>query len=392
MLLFGLLFQTEGVSYDQLFEGGRAALTENRLREAQATLERAVKLKPASAEAWLALAETYRKLKQTTPAHTAAVKAEALGKGDPAILRGLSTYYSDAGDLARAADYEERYAAVVPEDRDAFPRAIALRLQARQAKLAIVLAQKAVAVEDRADLRYLLGKAYGADNQWSKAVAEFQRAILLNPYEESSYFDLGQALLDRGDFAAAVQVLEGGRKVFDKSPQIELALGAAYLGQKRFNEAGAVLLRTISLAPEAAQAYTLLGLLLDESKTLLPEITATFRTFADAHPRQYLPQFLYGKALLAQGQNLAEAEDRLRRSIVLQSGFWESHYQLGLLLEKYRNFTGAIAELKKASTLAPKSPAPHQQLARLYESMGKAAEAKLERATAQRLAGGAAPK
>ena len=388
VLLIGLLFWADGVSYDQLIQGGRSALRENRLREAQAAFERAVKVKPESAEAWLVLAETYRKMKLATQARFAALRAEGLAKNDPSILQGLSTYYADAGDPAKSADFADRYAAAAgASDPEAAPRAMVARLQAKQPKLAIALGVKALAAQERADLRYLLGRAYEADGQWSKAAAEFRRAIELQPYEESYYIDFGQALLDRRDFAAAVQVLSAGRKMFDKSPRIEVALGEAYLAQKQFDAAGDALLRAVVLAPQAPQAYTILGLLLDESKARLPEITSALAAFANTHPRQYLPQCLYGKALLAEGKNLAEAEDRLRRSIVLEGGFWESHYLYGVLLVRFRNLTGAVTELKKAGTLAPKNPAPHQELARVYELMGKTAEAKLERAAAGRLGG-----
>jgi len=46
---------------------------------------------------------------------------------------------------------------------------------------------------------------------------------------------------------------------------------------------------------------------------------------------------------------------------------------------------GAVASLKKASTLEPKAPDPHVILADVYDQMKRKADADRERATAKRL-------
>jgi Flp pilus assembly protein TadD len=196
---------------------------------------------------------------------------------------------------------------------------------------------------------------------------------------------LSQLLLDQENYQTAVQVLEAGRKIFDKSPEIELALGAAYDGLKKYDDAAFCFLKTVTLAPQAPHAYTLLGGVLDHSTRWLPEITSAFASFAEAQPKQYLPQFLYGKALLA-GGDLVQAEARLRRALALEPGFWESHYQLGILLEKKRNLPEALEALKKSASLAPRNPLPRQEMAKIYDLTGKPAQAKIERDAAARAA------
>jgi Flp pilus assembly protein TadD len=391
-LLLWLLFLADP-GYDQLLQQGLVALKTNRMEDARLKLERAVKLKPDGGEAWAALAQTYARLKFTVSAHNAAARAEAVAGKNPAVLRGLADYYVAAGDSTHAADYEERYAlAAGARDSDAILRAVTLRIQAKQAKQAIALALKALVLGDNAQLRGLLASAYELDKQPVRAINEYNRAIILDPYEESYYFQLSQLLMDQENFATARQVLEAARKIFDKSPQIELALGTAYYGLKKYDDAGFAFLKTVTLAPQAPQAYTFLGRVLDQSTQWLPEITAAFASFAEAQPRQYLPQFLYGKALLLGGKDLAEAQLRLQKSIALENGFWESHYQLGILLQKRQQLPQAEAELKKSAALAPHNPLPHQQLARLFETMGKPADAKMERAAAEKAAAAARPR
>jgi Flp pilus assembly protein TadD len=391
-LLLWLLFWADP-GYDQLLQEGLVALKTNRMEDARSNLERAVKLKPDGGEAWAALAQVYTRLNFAISAHNAAARAEAAAAKNPAVLRGLADYYTAAGDAAHAADYEERYAlALGARDPAALMRAVTLRIQAKQTKSAVALATKGLAAGDNAQLRGLLASAYEADKQPVRAINEYNRAIMLDPYDESYYFQLSQLLIDEGNFATARQVLEAARKIFDKSPEIELALGTAYYGLKKYDEAGFSFLKTVTLAPQAPQAYTFLGRVLDQTTKWLPEITSAFATFAEAQPRQYLPQFLYGKALLLGGKDVAGAELRLRKSIALESGFWESHYQLGILLQQRRQLPQAEVELKKSVALGPKNPLPHLQLARLFDLMGKPADAKLERAAAERAAAGENPR
>ncbi len=377
--------------YDQLLREGLASLKADQTAQARASLERAVKLNANGGEAWAGLAQIYFKLNFAVSARNAASKAEALARTQPEVLRDLADYYSLTSEKTRAADFAERYwTAAGSHDRDAILRAVSLRLEAKQTKLAIDLALKGLAAGDRADLRGLLARACAADGQNARAINEYNRAIMKDPYEETYYFELGQLLIDQENFTTAVQVLEAGQQIFDKSAEIELALGGAYYGLKKYDSAGFAFLKTVTLAPQAPQPYVFLGRLLDQNTKWLPEITSVFATFAENQPKQYLPQFLYGKALLL-GDNLPQAEAFLRKSITLEDRFWEAHYQLGILLRKKADLNRAEQELKRSAILAPGNPMPHQELAWIFDHMGKPADARQERLTAEKLSGGAKP-
>ena len=129
-------------------------------------------------------------------------------------------------------------------------RAVSFYLQAGQPKPAIELAGKALAKEKRADLHNLLGKAYEADGQFDKTIVELQKAIQLAPREEAYVFDLAYVLLVHQNFDVAIQLLESARKIFAQSAQLELALGIAYYGQRRFPEAVDAFLRTARTGAE----------------------------------------------------------------------------------------------------------------------------------------------
>jgi len=383
--------KAEPANFDAHFRLGLIGLNAQDLSTAATSLNRASQLRPDHAQVWLALAQTQRKLRNKSQAAEAAAKAESLAANDPVMLHGLALFHSETGNWAKAASLESRYAAVASGDRDAVVRAVSFYLQANQPRPAIELAGKALAKEKRADLHNLLGKAYEADGQFDKTIVELQKAIQLAPREESYVFDLAYVLLVHQNFDVAIQLLESARKIFDRSAQLELALGIANYGQRKFPEAVDVFLRAAELAPTIEQPYVFLGRIISHAEGRLGEITEKFASFAKANPKNYLGCFLHAKGLIAQmgpspsGELAAQAERLLKDSISLNPNFWESQFELGNLFEGKKDFSAAARHLKRAIQLSPKTPAPHYRLARVYDRLGNAEAAQAERVQHEKL-------
>jgi tetratricopeptide (TPR) repeat protein len=225
---------------------------------------------------------------------------------------------------------------------------------------------------------------YSEAADFAKAAEMLQSAIRRNALDESSYFDLAQIYLKQQNFAAALETLNAGRTHFDKSAQLALASGVAYYGLRRFPEATDAFLGTIRLDPDVPQPYVFLGRMLDQAEEKLPRITEVFAGFARSAPDNYMSSFLYGKALALQGHGDAEAQ--LRQSIRQNGQFWESHFELGVLLDRRGEFAEAAQEIRRSVELNPNDPVPHYRLARLYDRLGKTAEARVERELHARLA------
>jgi protein O-GlcNAc transferase len=230
------------------------------------------------------------------------------------------------------------------------------------------------------------GREYQAKGDLEKAGAEYEQAIRLSPYEESYYFEAAHVRLLGQQFEAAVRILERGCKVFDKSAQLALALGVAYYGQRRFGEAAGAFLRTIDIAPEVQQPYVFLSRMLDQITDRFPEILPRFETWAAANPKDPQAQFVYAKGLLASGGDQAKAEQLLRASIRLKGDQWESHYELGVLLEKQRKFPEAAAELERSASIGPDQADVHYHLSRVYDRLGQSDKAAAQREIHKRLA------
>ncbi len=385
LALLLLLFWMQPDSFESLLRSGLMALNQNQLDTARTQLEAASSLKPGDPQVWLALAQTYHKLKREPASQAAIRKAEALAGNNAVVLHALAYYYSETANYRKAASFEARYAELAPQDAAAVPRAVNLYLQAQSPEPAIELASKALRKNDRADLRFLLGKAYEMQKQPSKAAEEMRRAAVLDPYEEDYYFQSARQYAIAGNSPAAIEVIQAGKKIFAKSPQLELMLGVAYYATQQYPQAMDAFLRTIRLDPSVEQPYAFIARTMDHAPSRLPEILNAFKALAKKAPENYLSNYLYGKALLMSGDDDDKAEMLLRKSVTLNGGYSESRLELGKALEQRGDLEAAARELRKSIELNPKSSAAHFRLGRIYERMGKPAEAKAEFAIQTRL-------
>src|SRR5580698_3228912 len=111
---------------DDSFRAALIDLERGDLASAQSNLEAAIKVSPRDGRAWVALSQTYWRLHKNTEAEVAASKAAAFSSEDPVVLQGLAIYYSETDQTKKAAKAQAKYAAKVPEKRDAREHAIEL--------------------------------------------------------------------------------------------------------------------------------------------------------------------------------------------------------------------------------------------------------------------------
>lgn len=377
--------QRDGPPTETLIRQGLLALQVRDIPKAQDFLERAIEQSPDEARAWIGLAQSYRMLNLHAQASRHAAEAARLGEDSPIIQHALALFYGDYGNWAEAARWEEAFAGSGKADANAYVRSVSLYLQADMPLRAIEVGREGLLRYDTAALHNVLGKSHAMAQQPLESLVHLTRAVHAQPYEESFHFDLGYFHLQQEDFTAATDAFLAGRKFFDKSSAIELGIGIAAYGQSRFAEAIDRLLRASELAPPMEQPHTFLGRLLQHAKDRLGDVEARMRIFHEQHSKNHIGPFLYGQVLLARlgarrdPEAMATIESLLRESIQRREDFWESHYELGVLLEKRRDFRAAEEEFRRAAALNPDAPKPHYRLARVYQRLGKSKEAKLER-------------
>jgi Flp pilus assembly protein TadD len=373
-----LLLWAGQTSFETLFRSGLAALQDNQVATAQAQLEAASKLKPDNPHVWLALAHTYHKLDKAAAAESAIGKAASLAGNDPTVLKGLALFYSETGQYEQAAEFSERLARLAPQDAGAMARAAELYLKARRPEPAIDLANRALQIEDRADLRALLATAYEIAQRPNQAAEQMERAIHLNRYEEDYYSRAARDYLLAGKAPETVRVVESGKKIFARSAQLELILGIAYYALERYAEALDTFLNAIAIDPTVEQPYLFIARTMDHTPSRLPQILAAFKALAGHDPDNYRSNYLYGKALLMSGDDDNKAEALLRKSISLKGDSWESRLELAKALGQKADLEGARLELRRAIELNPKSAEAHFRLGRVYDRMGQPEDAKKE--------------
>ncbi len=306
-------------SFEDSFRAGLLALQRGDLPAAQTSLEAAGKLAPRDGRVWVALSQTYWRQHKNAEAEQAAGKAATLAPEDPAVLQSLAIYYSETQQTLKAAQAQARYSVKVPENSGARDRAIEL------------------------------------------------------------YFQAARPLLDQQKFAEAEVVLKEGTVRLPNSAQLELALGVACYGLRRFEEAADAFLRTIEIAPETEQPYTFLGKILDQIPSRLPQVAQRSAAYQAAHPESAVGYLLRAKALDAQSLDPETALRLLEKSLAINDADASAHFEKGTVLDRLQRFPEAAAEFERAAQMAPSDPATHYRLARDYDRIGKHEAAQAER-------------
>ena len=316
LLLFATSITATPASFEETYRAGLLALQHDQLEAAEQKLVAASQLQPKNARVWVALAQTYRRTHADQKTLEAAANALRFGGNDAAVLQTLATYYSESGDTLHAADIQARYESI---QNDSSGRAAAL------------------------------------------------------------YFEAAGPLLKEQKFAEALAILESAHAKVKPSAQIELALGVTYYGLRRFDEAAAAFLRTITIAPEIEQPYLFLGRMLEAVPDRLPALTARFSEFEAARPSDPRGYLLHAKALDAQGIEPARARQLIEKSLGLDANNATAHIELATLLERQRAYPEAAAEFERAATLDSRDAATHYRLARIYDRLNRPEDAAAQR-------------
>jgi tetratricopeptide (TPR) repeat protein len=306
-------------TFEESYRAGLLALQRNDLSSAAANLGEAAKLAPNNGRVWVALAQTYWKQNDSRKADDAASKASLHGAGDPLVQSSLVIYYSGSGQAVKAAEAQARYATLVPTEAGARTKA------------------------------------------------------------ESLYFEAVQPLLQHEKFGEAIGILTKAREQVANSAQLELALGVACYGLRRFDEAAAAFLRTIAISPDVDQPYIFLGKFLDQIPGKLPEVTRVFLQYENLHPASATGYLLHAKALNAQSIEPETARKLLEKAISIDARDAAAHFELGVIFDRARGYADAAREFERAADLNPADAATHYRLSRVYDRLGKSDAARRER-------------
>jgi tetratricopeptide (TPR) repeat protein len=301
---------------------GNLSVNESRFDEAARELDEALKLAPGDPDVVVdAAIASFR----ASDVKKARQLAQSVAAADPRNARaqnvlGRIEFYR--GDFAAAI--RDLQASVAQEDdfETSYILGVAYLQAKRFADGQKLFQRLQETMGDSAALHVLIGRAYSIGHFPESAVAEFRKAIQLDPKYPRAHALLGYSILEfRGEEAYPQARLEFERelKLHPEDYNALLLLGISAVALRDFPAAEAALLHARRLRPEEAFAYLYLGETYSETKRL-PQAVETLEKYVRLVPNpEEIPRdvsrayYLLGQDLRRLGR-LEEAQKALANS------------------------------------------------------------------------------
>jgi tetratricopeptide (TPR) repeat protein len=214
-----------------------------------------------------------------------------------------------------------------------------------------------------------------------EAIAEWTKALALNPESDKAHNNVGLLLVGVGRFGEAVPHFEKTLQINPEYPAAHSNLGVALAGAGKPDEAVAEFEKALAVDPESAEAHNNLGRIL-ERKGDLDQAIAHFEKAFRAAPDSASVRANLGGALAAKGRTLAlkgsfeEAIEQFQKALAATPDSAEDHNGLAVALVQKGRVEEAIAHFKKAVALKPDFAEPWFNLGdTLFFLEGKVPEA-----------------
>lgn len=253
--------------------------------------------------------------------------------------------------------------------------------------------EQALKRTDTAKLHNLLGEVDGLRGDNLEAAREYHRAAELDPSQEN-IFDLATFLLQHKKYVGAlddsIKFFRYGVAQYPRSSQMMVGLGVALYAGNQYDEAVRVLCAAVDLDPSDRRPIQFLGRASRVSPELAQEVDRRLRAFAERYPDNAATNYFYALSLWErgggeEGKDVDKIEQLLKKAEALSPGWYEPHYQLGVVYEAQKRDADAIREMSRAVKIDPEFFPAHYRLAVLYKRVGRKTEAAVEAAAVRRL-------
>jgi tetratricopeptide (TPR) repeat protein len=204
--------------------------------------------------------------------------------------------------------------------------------------------------------------------QYDAAIAEWDKALAMQPDDASAHNGLGQTLLRAGKVDEAVAQLREAVRLRPHHAEAHNNLGAALLADRKAAEAEAEFKSAIEADPDYAPAHRNLGSFY-EAQGRVDESIAEYRKAIEADPQNAPAYVSMGSAMASKG-DLDEAMEAYRKAIENDPAFASAHNYLGLALATKGQLDDAIPEYRKAIEYDPRSASAYNNLGLAMASKG----------------------
>jgi tetratricopeptide (TPR) repeat protein len=263
--------------------------------------------------------------------------------------------------------------------------------------------EKKLSVHPNADTYSVLGEWFNENHQPQCALDAFQSALKLDPSSKKALDGLAKGLIAAGDYGAVISHLSS----VQRDENLTLDLATAYREAELFDDAERILTDAVKSNPNSDELTSaLVSLDIHVSHFSAAEVLAG--KLATRKPRDIEAQRVYLRTLVINGENdkaillahklltlaphdpdflyqsgllereagdYAQARKHLEESIALNPNFYNSHYNLGLVLAQLQEAAGASEQFRKAIDLGGTEPAIRFDLAKALRTLGQTDEA-----------------
>ncbi|MXZ37546.1 MAG: tetratricopeptide repeat protein [Holophagales bacterium] len=342
------------------------------------------------AQAFGSLGRLYQAHRLLEPALACYREAHALDPESFAWAYYLGVLAAGAGDIETARPAFRRALELRADDAPTLVRLADLELEHGQVDEAELLYVRAAVVDDSAAVAYGMGRVAEERGEYAEAIAQFQRALTLQPRASVIHYNLGQAYRELGEFDRAEEALarSGPNRVAMADPLMHelttLAIGAlphldrghAAAREGRLADAESAYRQAVAADAASVRAHESLATLLVRRGD--PEgAIEHFGVAVRLDPENAQAQSDLGLLLAELGRN-DRALEHLGRAVELDPGNGEARLGLGAVLAQTGSFEEAVVELLAALGQVPESrrtPRLHFGLAEALVRTGRLEEA-----------------
>ncbi len=288
--------------------------------------------------------------------------AEEVGQGtgqEPQMLTHMAGILASAGQHERALALLDKAIESAPERGESyFPKGLILLNQKRLTEAEQVVKKGLQYTADSPIGYYYLGRISAEAGNSEQAVANFERAITVNPSFEPAYLAQASVYESRQEKGKAIAVFQKYlSQVNPRNREIRQHLIQLYITTKDYAAGLAELENMLEDNPGDLDAQLRMALIYGEKKEFAKAISQLTEILkakpAELKVRDYLG-YLYEEM-----KDFPKAMETYRYNIHLDPRFADSHIHLGVLLYRLKQFPEAVTHLNEAVRLLPKQPEPH---------------------------------
>ena len=229
--------------------------------------------------------------------------------------------------------------------------------------------------------KILLGEVLSAQNRPEAAVAVYRKVPEGSPYHYIAQLRIAQGLDETGRSEQAIEILEAQAKAFPERFEPLYQLGNLHRSKERFEAAERAYARALErIGKPETRHWTVLyfrGIALERTDRW-KAAERHFEQALELQPQQpYVMNYL-AYSWVEQKQNLARAQDMLRRAVELRPEDGYIVDSLGWVYYRLGKYDKAVEQLERAVELRPADPTINDHLGDAYWKVGRKQEARFQ--------------